>query len=377
MLVPPVRGHGFFLPPALEPVLMGAFAIAVTILAWAVFGASSISNDDSYAALPLVNAAEIRSMAYFAPDHESDLLYVRQVGESAPGRVIGAFHSTFALHARGAASPLGDSLAVLSVSPSSSPHASLSLVALPGGGMRAVVEPLDYLSPLAWSPDGSRLAARRSSLPDDAGRVSAELVEISIADGSATVVARLENVFDVIPVGYSLDSTRLFVVALDQAGSTLWAEREGRLQRVASLGPGRTRDWSLSPDGSRLAYVEAVGARELAFAGRTLIIATGAVSSNVASANQFGAAWLPGSQVPVFGGPGGSLRLSHNPNDSAYVVPQRWSPDGSTLVGAVYSTTNDGPGGSAPSIEFVTTASRTQLSNQLGASFIGWVRDLK
>ncbi|MEP7217104.1 MAG: hypothetical protein ABI782_12690, partial [Anaerolineaceae bacterium] len=197
------------------------------------------------------------------------------------------------------------------------------------------------------------------------------------ATGTNQVLTRFENALDVVPVGYSLDGGRLFVVVVDQSGSTLWAERDGRTQRVATLGPGRTRDWSLSPDGARLAYIEAVGAGERAYVGRTRIIATGAVTSAVATANQFGVAWLPGSQVPDFGGPGGSLRLSEDPSGSAYVVPQRWSPDGSTLVGIVYSSANDRAGAVAPSIEFVTPTSRTRLSEEPGASFLGWVRDLK
>lgn len=377
MLVPPVRGHGFFLPPAVEPLVMGAFAIAVTILAWAYFGTSSISNDNSYAALPLVNAAEIRSVAYLSPEGTNDLLYVRQMDEPAPGQLVGAFPSVFALHARGVASPLGDSLAVLSVSPSRSPYASLSLVTLPRGDTRDVKEPLDYLSPLVYTADGSRLAARRSSLPDDAGRVSVAVIEIASASGNATEVASFENAFDVVPVGYSLDNSRLFVVVLDQSGSTLWAVHDGHSQRVASLAPGRTRDWALSPDGSRLAYIEVLGAGARAYAGRTLITATGGVTGTIAPANQFGAAWRPGSLAPVFGGPGGSLQLSGNPRGSAYVVPQRWSPDGSTLVGTVYSTLADHSDATAPSIEFITTDSRTRLSEEPGASFVGFVRDLK
>lgn len=376
MLVPPVRGHGLFLPSGLEPALMAAVAIAGTILAWAFFGASSISNDSSYATLPRVNASEIRSVAYFAPEGSTDLLYVRGLDEPAPGRLVGEFASAFALHARGVASPLGDSLAVLSVSPSRSPYASLALVALPQGARREVDVQVDYLSPLAWSADGNRLAARRSSLPDEAGRVSVAVVEIASPSGVPTVVAGFENAFEVVPVGYSLDRGRLFVVVIDQSGSALWAIREGRLRRVANLGPGRTRDWALSPDGSRLAYIEAKGAGERAYAGRTLIIATGAVTSTVATANQFGAAWLPGSQSAVFGGPGGSLHLSDS-GDGAYVVPQSWSPDGSTLVGAIYSTTNGHSGAPAPSIEVVTSERRTRLSQVLGASFIGWVRNLK
>ena len=377
MLVPPVRGHGLFLPSGLEPVLMGAFAIAVTLLAWAFFGASSISNDSSYATLPLLDANEVRSVAYFAPDGVNDLLYIRGLNEPAPGQVVGAFRSTFALHARGSASPIGNTLAVLSVSPSVSPYASLSLVALPLGDTRSIDQTLDYLSPLAWSPDGSRLAARRSSLPDEVGRVSVQIVEITSARGSSTVVAGFDNAFDVVPVGYSLDGSRLFIVVLDQSGSALWTERDGKVQRVASLAAGRTRDWALSPDGSRLAYIEAAGAGERAYAGRTLVVATGAVTNSGSTANQFGAAWMPGSQVPVFGGPGGTLQLSDGAGYGDYVVPQRWSPDGSTLVGAVYASSNDRFGASAPSIEFVTAVRRTLLTNQPGASFIGFVRDLK
>lgn len=377
MLVPPVRGHGFFLPPGLEPVLLAATAITVTLLAWAVFGASSLTNDGSYATLPALNPAEVRSVAYFEPQGAIDQLRIRAIDELGPGRVISSFPSTFALHARGAASPLGDVVAVLSITPSHSPYASLSMVALPGGELRQVDAPLDYLSPLAWSPDGGRLAVRRSSLPDDAGRVSVAVLEVATATGAVTEAAQFDNAFDVVPVGYSLGADRLFVVVLDQSGSTLWAVRDGRAQRLGSLALGRTRDWSLSSDGSRLAYIEAVGAGERGYAGRTLVIATGAVSTSPATANQFGAVWLPGSQVPLFGGPGGSLQLSDNPQGAAYVVPQRWSPDGSTLVASVYSTAVEQGGVAAPSIELVTSDRRTRLTQQPGASFIGWVRDLK
>ncbi|MEO6399066.1 MAG: hypothetical protein ABIP13_11405 [Tepidiformaceae bacterium] len=363
------------MPPRFQPVLLAASAVVVTIVAWAAFGASTISNDSSYATIPLVNAAEFRSVAYFEPAPGNDLLRIRHLNESAPGRLLNSFPSTFDLHARGAASPLGDAIAVLSVSPSESPYASLSLVELPAGSLRHLDAPLDYLSPIVWSPDGARLVARRSSLPDEAGRVAVTIVEVTFATGETRDLAQFENAFDAAPLGYSLDADRLFVVVLDQSGSTLWALRDGRPQRLASLALGRTRDWSLSPDGSRLAYIEQVGAGERVYAGRTVTIATGAISASEAGGNQFGTAWLPGSQVPMFGGPGGSLQLSGASGGAAFVVPLRWAPDGSTLAGTVYPNASERAATTAPSLQLLTTNSRTELSPESGASFVGWVRD--
>ncbi|MBA4179284.1 MAG: hypothetical protein C0506_01720 [Anaerolinea sp.] len=377
MFVPTVRRHGVSLPAGVQPFLLAFAGVAAVVVAWAVFTASPVSNDTAYPAVPVVNAAEVRSVAYISPGDQADRLFVRRIDDEGPGSLVATFPGPFNIHARGLASPLGDSVAVLSVSPSTLPFAKLTVVELPSGATRESSEAFDYLSPIAWSGDGTRFAARRSRPLDDAGRAAITVYEVLAGSAVTREVADFASAFEVAPVGYSMDGERLFIVVVDQAGSALWVERAGRVQRLATLSPGRTRDWSLSPDGARLAFIDILGAGERTYAGRSLVIATGGLVNEVAAGNQLGAAWFPGSHVPQFGGPGGSVQLSDQPPGAAYIIPVQWSPDGSTLVATIYSASSDREGSPLLSIELVTPERRTRLSSEEGAAFLGWVRDLR
>jgi hypothetical protein len=107
-----------------------------------------------------------------------------------------------------------------------------------------------------------------------------------------------------------------------------------------------------------------------------MLTATGNVTSVPASDDQLGAAWQPRSDVPAFGGPGGTLHLSAPADARSYVVPVAWSPDGEALVASVH---REGPG-SAPdaaiSLELVWPDRRERLTDTPGADFLGWVRNL-
>jgi Tol biopolymer transport system component len=104
----------------------------------------------------------------------------------------------------------------------------------------------------------------------------------------------------------------------------------------------------------------------------------------LATANQFGSAFEPGSQIPVFGGPGGSVQLETDAGESAYLVPASWSPDGSMLVATIYSASSDRGSSPTESVELVTWPSadgsgpqskRVNLAEADDARFLGWVVD--
>ncbi len=372
MFAPGIR-QGHHVPHGLLPFLLGVLAVAAAIVAWAIFSARPASSPE-FSLLPNLDPARVRSIAYSVPTGGVDRLYVRGLADDAAPRLLASFPSAFEFHARGSASPLADRLAILSVA-KAPPYARMSIIAVPSGGRVDIDVDFDYLSPLAWSPDAARVFGVHSSLPDESGRVRAQVIEVDSVTGMATIAAEFDNALEVAPLGFSLDGQRLFIVVVDQGGSSLWVRRGGRSERVATLSPGRTRDWSLSPDGSRLAFVDVVGAGERAFVGRSLVIATGALSVPYPGGDQLGVAWLPGSDAPMFGGPGGSVRLTTPSSESTYVVPIRWSPDGSTLVAAVYSAGRDRTTDPLQSIELVSSDRRVLLSPEPGATFVGWVRD--
>lgn len=378
MLFPGTRRRTLRVPHVLVPLGLAVCAVFSALAAWVLFAPSNTGAPP--ASLPVPDITAIRSVAYVLPGPEFDDIVVEPADQGSAPRVIASFPNSglTGYHARGAASTHGDEVAVLWL-PSFATHANLSVVSVASGDSRQVEGKFDYLSTIAWAPDGRSLALTSTSpLAPEATKV----FEVDIATLQARPVAEFANAFDAAPVGYSFDSQRLFIVIVDQRGSVLHAVRAGKVQSVAELSPGRTRDWSLSPDGARLAFVDILGAGSRTYVGRTLVIATGAVTTLPAEKNQVGATWMPGSPIPAFGGPGGSWLLAEPAPESAYLVPVAWSPHGAYLVGAINIAGADKPGRQPASLELIAReapgvpSSGRLLSSEPGASFLGWVRNL-
>ncbi len=364
-------------PGSLLPVLLSIFAVVGTVAIWAAFMARPLGREGPLSpAVGLVDPARVRSVAYSVPSSDPaervDYVYVRAPSGDAEPRRIASLPYVLGLHARGSASPLADSLAVLSVSNYPGTFARLTLLGTIDRRSIDVAGEFDYLSELAWSPDGAKVAVAAHAEADDTGHATLSVVEVNARTGEVTPAATFDGVLEAQPVGYSADGTRLYIAVIGPSGSTLWVERSGRQERVGTLSAGRTRDWALSPDGARLAYVDVRPDGGRTYVGRTMLLATGDVTDLPAAADQLGAVWTPGSEVPEFGGPGGSVQLSAASGDAAYVIPVRWSPDGSLLATRVA-----GVGGArAESIQLATATSRVLLADVPGAAVFGFVLDV-
>jgi hypothetical protein len=322
-------------------------------------------------AAPSIPAAQIRSVAYFEPDEAArvDRLLVRSAQTGSQPTVLAQFPYTFTgLHARGVAAPTGDRVAVLSVDGTRGSAATLSLVTL-DGEVTTVDGGFEYLSRVAWAPDGARFAVTASEAPG-----VLRVIEVDAVTRLVTEVARFTTAFQVVPLGYSLDGGRMFIVVIDQSGSNLWVARGGTLERAGELSPGRTRDWALSPDGARVAFIDVLSASARTYVGKTLTIATGAVTSQPAGRNQVGATWQPGNPLPVFGGPDGSLQLSDPNPGAAWVIPHGYAPLGDYLVVSTVAAGADAAARPEASLWLATPAFRELLTDTQAASFVGWVR---
>jgi len=362
----------------LLPILLGILAVLGTILVWATFAARPLSTDSRVQVPFSIDADRVRSVAYSVPGPEGDNVYIRAAGPDATPGLLKTFPSVLGLHARGSASPNADTLAVLSVSNYPGTFARMTLLNTLDSTWRPVEAEFEYLSALAWKHDGLSVAGVRYSASDDAGRVTASIVEVDARNAAAAVIVRFDNVLEAAPAGYSLDGARLYVAVIDQAGSSLWSVRNAKAQRVGTLSAGRTRDWALSPDGARLAYVDIRPDGERTYVGWTMLIATGAVTETPAKGDQIGVAWPPGSEVADFGGPGGSVQLTQASEGSAYVIPVRWSPDGSMLVARVASPVGGDSGiGPSEAIELTSSASRVLLADVPGAWVFGFVLNVE
>lgn len=372
MFVPRHRA-AFHVPDSLVATILAVIAITATIVAWAVFGARTTSNEEN-AVLAMIEPGRVGSVAYSVSEGGQDNVYVRPSGVLGVPRLIASFRPfqpAAGLHIRGEASPRADRLAILSVGQPVA-AAQLTFVSLPSGDLREATGAYDHLSELAWTRDGLRVAV--------VGEDRRTVLEVDSDNGTAAVVARFTDARQVAPVGYRSNGQRLYVVVIDQAGSTLWSIRGGQRSKVATLSAGLTVSWSLSPDGSRLAYVEVVGVGGQRFAGRTLMVATGETLSAGPEGDQLGAAWRPGSEVAEFGGPGGSFSLITGPLEgSAYVVPTAWAPDGRWLVASIISAGSDAPTTPTQTLELVMPGQpvRVSLSDTGQPVFLGFVLDME
>lgn len=359
----PRASQGFHLPRFNIP-LIPPLAVVIVVIAWAVLSVSPIGHEPA-GVQP--TATNVHSVAYFDHADGRDILMVRRAVSGAAPLPIVSFSRFLNFRARGGASPSGDTVAVLSVGERATSAAALTLVDLRSGEARVVPGGFGYLSPLAWSPDGERLGV----LGHSASQGAPVLVEVDVTSASIVSASRFDSAIDLAPVGFTAASRRMLTVVVDPGGSSLWSVQAGDAVRIAELSPGLTRDWVLSPDGARLAFVERVGVGGRRYFGRVLMLASGTVQRAPGEEGLLGAAWQPGVAAPGFGGPGGSLRLAHQPSDG-YLVPRAWSPDGHTLVAAVFSSA---AAGEEPVIQLINTDGwRMPLGNE-NATFVGWVQD--
>lgn len=321
------------------------------------------------------NAGRFHTAAYIAPAGPDDVLYLREARPGSLPRVVTAFPRPLSLRARGLASPLGDRVAVLHLSSAAALPAALTIVTLPQGATLAVPGGFDYLSGIAWSPSGLRVAVVRTSQDASGARQRITVIEVDSVTGATTEGARFDGAHQAVPVGYSPDGRQLYVAVIDQSGSTLWVTQGARAERVASLSAGPTRDWSLSPDAVHLAFVDRLGVGERRFAARVLSIPDRTLADPHLEGDQVGAAWRPGSHYVDFGGPGGSVRLTDPAGGEDYVIPLRWSPDGSLMAVTIYGLPRDNASEPSEFAEIVTEDWRLRLSEEPGARFLGFVRD--
>ena len=85
--------------------------------------------------------------------------------------------------------------------------------------------------------------------------------------------------------------------------------------------------------------------------------------------------WQPGNPLPVFGGPGGSLKLEDPSPDAAWVVPHGYAPLGDYLVVSTVSAAAGSEARPAATLWIATPDARELLTDVPAASFAGWVRE--
>lgn len=238
-----------------------------------------------------------------------------------------------------AVSPDGQKLAavVADAGQPATPIAALLLVDLETGATTRVAEEIDQLQQPVWANDSLSVVVTRTI----ASETGFPAVKFLRATNSAIELREIGEVSasGAYPVGFD-SAGRLFAVSIGSEGSVLLRD----FAPLVTLGPGATRDWRLSPDGTALAYIDVVTEGGLKYLPRVVDLTdevkgsvSGASASEGETAQGIGVAWEPRTGSPVFGfergedGAGVSAQSAFSA-DSGFDVPLSFSPDGSALA---------------------------------------------
>jgi len=231
-----------------------------------------------------------------------------------------------------------------------------------GSYPRLLAGDADLLIAPVWAPDSASLVFRRSrSAENTAGTF--ELVRISLAGNDEPAQGAGESVLvsaeaALFPVGFSLDGKALYYTQLSAGGTDLGqVAAGGSPSLIAHLGDDFTRDWHLSPDGGRLAFLSPQQSQAGLPAGQegTLLRAMvmdlkngyglrPALDDAGGPAQEFNPIWNPQDRDLTLGrlvlgersapamrvSAAGARRL--NGPSQGFDVPMAWSPDGETLA---------------------------------------------
>jgi Tol biopolymer transport system component len=241
------------------------------------------------------------------------------------------------------------------------------------------------LSAPVWSPASDAIVARRVTSTTGAFGTT-ELLRVSL-DGAVTTVLAAEG--QLFGVDFSRDGSELYAAKLSGTGTDVLAARAGGASRqIAHLSDDIARDWEVSPDGSRLAYVagSAVSAAEMSV--WTLDLATGAKREALPGRGeaQLSPKWeqsggLTVGVVSASGGAaarlaaGGAVRTGAAlPSTRGFDVPLDWSPDGTKL--AVRGFTNASLADPGASWVYVVDegGARRKLSENSDVVVAGWLQ---
>lgn len=272
--------------------------------------------------------------------------------------------------------------------PAGAPAAELWLFEVATGETRRLAQNVDLVSAPVWSAKADALGVRRSSGGEgDAGSV--ELLRVDLS-GNAEVIAAAEG--GLYAIEFSPDGRWFYFASLSPAGTDLArapASGGGAAESVAHLSDGLTRDWDLSPDGERLAYLaQASSGSGAGFAVHVLDLGSGAIAAPLGSAGgQFSPVWEDDGVLAIGrlagAGAGAPARVSVDGDaagaaplpapDAGFDVPLSWSPAAAYLVVRHFEGTSTADPGPSWVVLLDAAGERRQLSPLSDVELAGWL----
>ena len=276
--------------------------------------------------------------------------------------------------------------------------AQVWLLDVESGKTRLLAGELDVLGRPVWSPDGSSIVVRRNGPQAQIGQ-AVSLLKVDVGDGSETLLVHADDALGLYPIGYSPDGSSLYfaqiVLSGTHFGAVAAAGGSPRLLVQASDEPAR--DWHLSPDGSRVAFLarqptdDRIGIR--AFVAELVEGAEPQPLSDLSKAldagDHFNPVWHPdGERItvgrsPADGASAAALvsltereleEVTPGP-DQGFDVPAGWSPEGDYLVVRSFEGSSAAQAGREHLVIIELGEGREMVADRGNLEFIGWLTD--
>jgi len=369
----------------------GVIIVVAAVAAGMWFGVSAVRNDGNDAA----RAGGSPLLIYSEFGRNSDTIWAAPADDPDHRTRLATIDHAYEYGVVASLSPDGERIAhtVLPVNGAAAIDAPAEVWAMDRDGRNRERLAVDADLPVApvWSPDGSAVVFRRSDNRDSGGRF--QLVSVTTSSRETTL---LDTANGVLPIGFASDGA-LYFVSLSPTGTDLGVvDVPGAVASdVAHLSDDFARDWHLSPDGSRLAYLAPrQNANNVSFGTVVLDLNAGAVAGLKATglsnsqSDDFNPIWRPDGNVTIGrltrnsdeGAPVLQMASNGGPAASPLAAPPRgfdvplvWSSDGGYLAVRHFegsSTTN--PGRSWVNIVGVD-GGRFTVSPNSDVEVLGWV----
>lgn len=324
-------------------------------------------------------------VAYFEFGLTADTLWlVSPTNPSQRERVLSVAHAR-EFGAVPSIAPDGRSLAYAIIpptnpAPSPDAPAQLWLTGIAKDAQPRLLAPnTDLRVPAVWSPDGASIVYRRSNAD------GYSLATLPLAGGEERILVHSNADVALFPVGFSPDGARFYHVALSETGSQLVSVDvvSGVQTAIAQLSAGLTREWSLSPDGSHLAFLAMSYATDAISSRAYVLDLTTADLEPVTTAtvNAFGPTWSRDGSLLVgtLGTDGASALIRHDGQSATalpgpargFDVPLGFARDGSAyLVRAFSGASAVAPG--AATLTLIDAKGGRQVIASGDVTFAGW-----
>lgn len=251
------------------------------------------------------------------------------------------------------------------------PDAGAELWLAPLGGQpRRLASGVDLRSMLIWSPASSSVTFARVAT----GRVQLWRQPLN---GAAKLLTDPPPGTVVVPAGYDREGKQLIVARLSAAGVALLRIGAGGMQSaplVVGASPGR--DFAISPDARRVAYLEEGGS---AAATRVRIVDLQLGRADTQPDGAVGLAWRSnGALVTGFAGDQALVRsedgtVLYQPQPHSFAQPLAWSPSGRRLALRVFTGGSAEQPQAAQDALIDTVGALHPISASGAVRFVGWV----